>query len=106
MIETIYRPIYIEPCYTRTDDRSMRYSRLRELYLDDILLVRIGDFYECFGQDAIDVGKLAGVTVYKHLRNDKMTDHAGFPYQSTWLYIEKIIAGGRTVVLTDMEKEL
>lgn len=62
-----------------------------------LLLFRIGDFYEVFGEDADDAHKLLGLT----LTSRDGTTMAGFPHHQLETYLHKLLKEGRRVAVCD-----
>ncbi|TAL61356.1 MAG: DNA mismatch repair protein MutS [Bacteroidetes bacterium] len=79
-----------------------QYSSIKSKYPDAILLFRIGDFYETFGEDAIKTAATLGITLTKR-RNGAAADIelAGFPYHSLDNYLPKLVRGGHRVAICD-----
>ncbi len=82
-----------------------QYFKTKSKYPDAILLFRVGDFYETFGDDAIKVSEVLGIVLTK--RNNGGTDVplAGFPYHSLDLYLPRLIKNGfRVAICEQLEK--
>ena len=63
-----------------TDTPLMKqYNALKAEYPDTILLFRVGNFYETFGQDAIEASRILGITLTKRGGGDE-NELAGFPF--------------------------
>ncbi len=72
---------------------------------DAILLFRIGDFYETFGQDAITAARVLGITLTNRNNGSADTELAGFPYHSVDTYLPKLVrAGYRVAICEQLEK--
>ncbi len=86
-----------------TDTPLMQQHRaIKQRYPDAILLFRVGDFYETFGQDAIVASKVLGITLTK--RNNgaaASAELAGFPYHSLDTYLHKLVKAGHRVAVCD-----
>lgn len=79
-----------------------QYGEIKEKHPDAILLFRVGDFYETFGQDAIDASKILGIVLTK--RSNGAAAHielAGFPHHSLETYMPKLVRAGRRVAICD-----
>jgi DNA mismatch repair protein MutS len=79
-----------------------QHNAIKAKYPDAILLFRVGDFYETFGQDAIITSKVLGITLTK--RNNgaaTMSDLAGFPYHALDTYLHKLVKAGYRVAICD-----
>lgn len=79
-----------------------QHSAIKARFPDAILLFRVGDFYETFGQDAITASKVLGITLTK--RNNgaaSSSELAGFPHHSKDTYLEKLVKAGYRVAVCD-----
>jgi len=83
-----------------------QYYEIRNKYPDDtIILFRVGDFYEIFGNDAIKCSKLLNIALTKRNKNSSI-ELAGFPYHSIENYLPKLIKSGFRVAICDqLEKK-
>lgn len=79
-----------------------QYSGIKSKYPDAILLFRIGDFYETFGEDAVKTAATLGITLTKR-RNGAAAEIelAGFPHHSLDNYLPKLVRGGHRVAICD-----
>jgi DNA mismatch repair protein MutS len=79
-----------------------QYASIKSKYPDAILLFRIGDFYETFGEDAIKTAATLGITLTKR-RNGAASEVelAGFPYHALDTYLPKLVRGGHRVAICD-----
>jgi DNA mismatch repair protein MutS len=88
---------------TSTDTPLMQQHRaIKQRYPDAILLFRVGDFYETFGEDAIVASKVLGITLTK--RNNgaaASAELAGFPYHALDTYLHKLVKAGHRVAVCD-----
>jgi DNA mismatch repair protein MutS len=79
-----------------------QHKAIKQKYPDAILLFRVGDFYETFGQDAIIASKVLGITLTK--RNNgaaSSSELAGFPHHSLDTYLHKLVKAGHRVAICD-----
>ncbi len=79
-----------------------QHRAIKQKYPDAILLFRVGDFYETFGEDAIIASKVLGITLTK--RNNgaaASSELAGFPYHSLDTYLHKLVKAGYRVAICD-----
>src|ERR1700694_5361298 len=79
-----------------------QHKAIKARYPDAILLFRVGDFYETFGQDAIIAAQVLGITLTK--RNygaAALNDLAGFPYHALDTYLHKLVKAGYRVAICD-----
>ncbi len=78
-----------------------QYNHFKSQYPDAILLFRVGDFYETYGEDAIRTSKILGIILTKHGKNDKQTELAGFPYHALDTYLPKLVRAGQRVAICE-----
>ena len=80
----------------------VQYDEIKSNYSDSILLFRMGDFYETFGQDATIASEILGIVLTKR-SNGKASDVnlAGFPYHSLDNYLPKLIKAGHKVAICE-----
>lgn len=79
-----------------------QHRAIKQKYPDAILLFRVGDFYETFGQDAIIASRVLGITLTK--RNNgaaASAELAGFPHHSLDSYLHKLVKAGYRVAVCD-----
>ncbi|HTH31931.1 MAG TPA: DNA mismatch repair protein MutS [Lacibacter sp.] len=79
-----------------------QHRAIKARYPDAILLFRVGDFYETFGQDAITTSRILGITLTK--RNNGSIDSnelAGFPHHALDTYLHKLVKAGLRVAICD-----
>src|SRR5271163_4535751 len=79
-----------------------QHRTIKQKYPDAILLFRVGDFYETFGEDAIIASRILGITLTK--RNNgaaASSDLAGFPYHALDTYLHKLVKAGYRVAVCD-----
>lgn len=82
-----------------------QYFKLKSQNPDAILLYRVGDFYETFGEDAITVSNVLGIVLTARNNGGSDIELAGFPYHSLDLYLPKIVrAGYRVAICEQLEK--
>lgn len=88
---------------TTSDTPMMQQHRaIKQKYPDAILLFRVGDFYETFGQDAILASQILGITLTK--RNNgaaASAELAGFPHHALDTYLHKLVKAGHRVAICD-----
>lgn len=79
-----------------------QFFNLKAKHPDALLLFRCGDFYETYNDDAVDCGRILGVTVRKyHETETHDVKVAGFPYHALDTYLPKLIRAGRRVAICD-----
>ena len=77
---------------------------LKEKHPEALLLFRCGDFYETYGQDAVEASQLLGITLTRRNNGKEFltnTEMAGFPYHALDTYLPKLIRAGRRVAICD-----
>lgn len=80
---------------------SRQFNQIKAKYPGAILLFRVGDFYETFGEDAVKASKILGITLTRR-NNGNADDHlAGFPYHSLDTYLPKLVRAGQRVAICD-----
>ena len=77
-----------------------QYNSLILQYPDTILLFRVGDFYETFGQDAIATSQILGITLTKRGGGDE-NELAGFPFHAIDTYLPKFLRSGKRVAICE-----
>lgn len=82
-----------------------QYATVKTKYPDAILLFRVGDFYETFGEDAIAASKALGIVLTKRNNGGVDVELAGFPFHSVDLYLPRLVrAGYRVAICEQLEK--
>ncbi len=79
-----------------------QHRAIKQKYPDAILLFRVGDFYETFGEDAVLSSKVLGITLTK--RNNgaaSSSELAGFPHHALDTYLHKLVKAGYRVAICD-----
>ena len=79
-----------------------QHNAIKAKYPDAVLLFRVGDFYETFGQDAITASRVLGITLTK--RNNASptaSELAGFPHHALDTYLHKLVKAGYRVAICD-----
>jgi DNA mismatch repair protein MutS len=79
-----------------------QYQGIKAKYPDAMLLFRVGDFYETFGEDAKKASAVLGIVLTrKSLGSGGNTELAGFPYHSLDIYLPKLVRAGHRVAICD-----
>ena len=79
-----------------------QYNSIKVKYPDAMLLFRVGDFYETFGQDAIKASKILDIICTKRgAGSQSETELAGFPHHSLNSYLPKLVRAGCRVAICD-----
>ncbi len=79
-----------------------QHRAIKQKYPDAVLLFRVGDFYETFGEDAVIASRVLGITLTK--RNNgaaASSDLAGFPHHALDTYLHKLVKAGYRVAICD-----
>jgi DNA mismatch repair protein MutS len=86
-----------------TDTPLMQQHRaIKQKYPDAILLFRVGDFYETFGEDAIHASRILGITLTRRNNGSAASSElAGFPHHALDTYLHKLVKGGFRVAICD-----
>jgi DNA mismatch repair protein MutS len=86
-----------------TDTPLMQQHRqIKQKYPDAILLFRVGDFYETFGEDAILSAKILGITLTKRNNGSAFSaELAGFPHHALDTYLHQLVKAGYRVAICD-----
>jgi len=78
-----------------------QYNTIKKKYPDALLLFRVGDFYETFGDDAIKASQILGITLTHRNNGGDKTELAGFPHHSVNTYLPKLVKAGLRVAICD-----
>lgn len=87
---------------TKETPLMKQYNSIKARYPDAMLLFRVGDFYETFGEDAVKASKILGIVLTK--RANGQASHielAGFPHHSIDVYLPKLVRSGLRVAICD-----
>ncbi|WP_418646357.1 DNA mismatch repair protein MutS [Tenacibaculum insulae] len=79
-----------------------QYNGIKLKYPDAMLLFRVGDFYETFGEDAVKASEVLGIILTKRgAGSESETALAGFPHHSLNTYLPKLVKSGLRVAICD-----
>jgi len=79
-----------------------QYNAIKGKYPDAMLLFRVGDFYETFGEDAVKAARVLSITLTKRgAGSESETALAGFPHHSLNTYLPKLVKAGMRVAICD-----
>ncbi len=79
-----------------------QYYSIKEKNPDAILLFRVGDFYETFGEDAIQAAEILGITLTKRANGSaSFVELAGFPHHALDTYLPKLVRAGQRVAICE-----
>lgn len=80
---------------------SKQYNQIKSKYPGALLLFRVGDFYETFGEDAIRASKILGIVLTRRNNGGAHDELAGFPHHSLDTYLPKLVRAGERVAICD-----
>ena len=78
-----------------------QYNGIKAKYPDAMLLFRVGDFYETFGEDAIKASRILGIVLTNRANGSSKIELAGFPHHSLDTYLPKLVRSGCRVAICD-----
>jgi DNA mismatch repair protein MutS len=79
-----------------------QYNQIKARHPEALLLFRVGDFYETFGEDAIKTSKILGIILTKRKNGSASEiELAGFPHHSLDTYLPKLVRAGQRVAICD-----
>ena len=89
----------------KTDSESplmKQHSELKKKFPDAMLLFRVGDFYETFGDDARKASQVLGITLTRKMAGGgEYTDLAGIPYHALEQYLPRLVRAGMRVAICE-----
>ena len=79
-----------------------QYQEMKKKHPDAILLFRVGDFYEIFGEDAVQASDILGITLTRRQNGiDSRIELAGFPHHALDMYLPKLVRAGKRVAICE-----
>ena len=90
-----------EPLKKGETPLSRQFNQIKAKYPGAILLFRVGDFYETFGQDAVKASKILGIVLTRRNNGNADAELAGFPHHSLDIYLPKLVRAGERVAICD-----
>ncbi|RIH66356.1 DNA mismatch repair protein MutS [Mariniphaga sediminis] len=79
-----------------------QYYTIKDKHPDAVLLFRVGDFYETFGEDAIKAAEILGITLTRRANGAaSYVELAGFPYHALDTYLPKLVRAGQRVAICE-----
>lgn len=79
-----------------------QYYAIKAVHPDAVLLFRVGDFYETFGEDAIKASGILGITLTRRANGSaSFVELAGFPYHAIDTYLPKLVRAGERVAICE-----
>jgi len=79
-----------------------QYASIKAKYPDALLLFRVGDFYETFGEDAVKTSSILGIVLTRRANGAaSFVELAGFPHHALDTYLPKLVRAGQRVAICD-----
>lgn len=79
-----------------------QYYSVKAKHPDAILLFRVGDFYETFGEDAIRASEILGITLTRRANGAASSvELAGFPFHALDTYLPRLVRAGQRVAICE-----
>ncbi len=78
-----------------------QYNAIKAKHPQALLLFRVGDFYETFGEDAIETARILGIVLTSRRNGASDVELAGFPHHSLETYLPKLVRAGKRVAICD-----
>lgn len=96
-------PLPVAPCKMLTE----QYEAMKAKHPDAVLLFRLGDFYECFGEDAVTCADILQITLTRLMNGGKgkSIELAGFPHHALDTYLPKLVRAGKRVAICEQLEE-
>lgn len=89
-----------------TSPLMSQYRDIKKQYPDSVLLFRVGDFYETFYEDAVDVASILSITLTSRDKNKPdPVPLAGVPFHAAEGYIGRLLAAGRKVAICEQTED-
>ncbi|HUO08599.1 MAG TPA: DNA mismatch repair protein MutS [Phycisphaerae bacterium] len=82
-----------------------QYQQYKAQYPDAVLFFRIGDFYECFYEDARTVARTLGVALTARSKGENPVPMAGVPYHAVETYLHRMVAAGHKVAICEQMED-
>ena len=79
----------------------VQYNSIKSKYKDEVLFYRLGDFYEMFNEDAVEISRLLNLT----LTSRAGTPMCGIPYHAAKIYIARLLRLGKKIVVCEQVEE-
>lgn len=89
---------------TSSDETPLmkQYHQIKSKHPGALLLFRVGDFYETFGEDAVKTSRILGIVLTKRKNGAAAEiELAGFPHHSLETYLPKLVRAGQRVAVCD-----
>lgn len=78
-----------------------QFYEIKSQYPDTLLLFRVGDFYETFGEDAIKASQVLGITLTNRANGASRIELAGIPYHALDAYLPRLVRAGLRVAICE-----
>jgi DNA mismatch repair protein MutS len=99
------RPEALSPDAGKETPLMKQYFKIKSQHPDALVLFRVGDFYETFGEDAIRTSEALGIILTHRNNGGVNIELAGFPYHAMDMYLPKLVqAGYRVAICEQLEK--
>jgi DNA mismatch repair protein MutS len=101
-LETSFSAITVTDMKEKETPLMKQYNLFKKKYPGALLLFRVGDFYETFGEDAVKASKILGIVLTKRNNGGAgETELAGFPHHALDTYLPKLVKAGERVAICD-----
>jgi len=90
-----------KPSAPKETPLNRQYNQIKAKYPGALLLFRVGDFYETFGEDAIKASKILGIVLTRRNNGGANDELAGFPHHALDTYLPKLVRAGERVAICD-----
>ena len=92
----------VEKIEHKNEPLLKQYQEMKKKHPDAILLFRVGDFYEIFGEDAVQASDILGITLTRRQNGiDSRIELAGFPNHALDVYLPKLVRAGKRVAICE-----
>lgn len=78
-----------------------RFESLKKQYPDALMLFRVGDFYECYEQDAVAAADILGITLSSWFNRK----YAAFPFHALDTYLPRLVRNGYRICIVEDSKK-
>ncbi|MBP5612439.1 MAG: DNA mismatch repair protein MutS, partial [Bacteroidales bacterium] len=78
-----------------------QYAQIKAQHPDTVLLFRVGDFYETYGEDAVRAAQILGIVLTKRSQLEGSVEMAGFPYHAIDTYLPQLVRNGCRVAICE-----
>jgi len=82
-----------------------QYQQYKQQYPDAVLFFRMGDFYECFYEDARTTARVLGVALTTRSKGENAVPMAGIPYHALDTYLHRMLAAGHKVAICEQMED-